>query len=133
MARSDLLRTLVQAGVQGDRSLFRRAVDAIIAEERAKQHHIVADQLEDTVRRENFGPTGGNLNGSVQSLLYEAVPQRTLASLVLSEAVRTACIEVVEEHVRAELLRAHSVEPRHRLEPRRWQHHSGRKPDAGFR
>ncbi len=36
MARSDLLLSLVKAGIQGDRSLFRRTVDAIIAEERAK-------------------------------------------------------------------------------------------------
>ena len=46
MARSDLLINLVKAGVTGDTGTFRRTLDAIVAEERAKQHNVVADQLE---------------------------------------------------------------------------------------
>lgn len=42
-------------------------------------------------------------------------PQRSLASLVLPQKVRIACDELIEEHQRIELLRAHGLEPRHRV------------------
>jgi hypothetical protein len=45
MARTDLLINLVKAGVSGDTGTFRHTVDAIVAEERAKQHNVAADQL----------------------------------------------------------------------------------------
>ena len=45
MPRSDLLISLVRAGRRGDRSLLQKAVEAIAAEERAKKHHVLADQL----------------------------------------------------------------------------------------
>jgi len=38
MARSDLLIALVKAGATGDKKGLRNATEAIIAEERAKQH-----------------------------------------------------------------------------------------------
>src|SRR5579872_7362021 len=45
MPRSDLLLSLVRAGRRGDRSLLRKTVEAIAAEERAKRHNVLADQL----------------------------------------------------------------------------------------
>jgi len=45
MARSDLLIALVKAGSAGDKRGVRSAAEAIIAEERAKQHNILADRL----------------------------------------------------------------------------------------
>ena len=47
MARSDLLLSLVKSGVSGNQSLFRRTVEAIVAEERAKNHGVLADRLEE--------------------------------------------------------------------------------------
>lgn len=117
MARSDLLLNLVKAGVQGDRSLFQRTVDAIIAEERSKQHNVLADQLEETVRKNGkaMAPSPLSTNGSYHSLLHEIQPQRTLDGLVLSRLVRKVCDELIEEQMRADLLRSHSIEPRHRV------------------
>ena len=117
MARSDLLLGLVKAGIQGDRSLIHRTVYAIIAEERGKQHHVLADQLEDTLRKNRKTPTSQPIlsNGTHQALLHETVPQRSMSDLGLPAAIRQACQEVVEEQHRADLLRAHSVEPRHRV------------------
>lgn len=43
--RADLLLELVRAGAHGEQPLFRKALKALIAEERAKQHHILADRL----------------------------------------------------------------------------------------
>ncbi len=45
MARSDLLVSLVRASAMGDSKELTTTVEAIIAEERAKQHHILADRL----------------------------------------------------------------------------------------
>lgn len=117
MARSDLLLSLVKAGVQSDRGLFRRTVDAIIAEERAKQHHVLAEQLDETIKKN--GPTPSlqqsPVNGSHQALLHEINPQRRLADLILQAPVRNACLELIEEQQRADLLRAHGLEPRNRM------------------
>lgn len=117
MPRSDLLLSLVKAGMQSDRSLFRRTVDAIIAEERAKQHHVLAEQLDEAVRKNGgfLSPQPLAINGSHQTLLHEINPQRSLADLVLQAPVREACLEVIEEQQRAYLLRSHGLEPRNRI------------------
>ncbi len=44
MARSDLLVSLVRAGTAGDERGFRTAAEAIIAEERAKRHDVLAER-----------------------------------------------------------------------------------------
>lgn len=46
MARADLLIRLVQAGIQNDKTSFKKVVSAIIADERSKQHKVLADRLE---------------------------------------------------------------------------------------
>lgn len=45
MARADLLIDIVRAGAEGNKELFRRALEALITEERSKQHHVLADRL----------------------------------------------------------------------------------------
>jgi SpoVK/Ycf46/Vps4 family AAA+-type ATPase len=47
--------------------------------------------------------------------LSEIVPRRKVADLVLSMETRAAIAELVEEQTRADVLRAHGVEPRHRV------------------
>jgi len=118
MARSDLLLNLVKAGSKGDRALFRKALEALIAEERAKQHHILADRLATYLNQQqnaNSGPASAFRNGSLTELFYEIIPNRHLSDLILPEVVTKACRELVEEQNRADILRAHNLEPRHRL------------------
>src|SRR3546814_16795548 len=43
MARGDLLINLVRASVAGDKNAVRSAVETIIAEEKNKQHTVLAD------------------------------------------------------------------------------------------
>lgn len=117
MARSDLLVDLVDAEKRGDKQRFRVLVEAIIAEERANQHHLVADRLSELIT------TSGSADllardasaGRVADLLHEIVPQRRLSSLQLKPAVASAIGEVVEEHQRSDLLRSHNLEPRNRI------------------
>src|SRR5688572_2596224 len=102
MARSDLLISLVKAGRQTADPRFRSTVEAIIAEERSKQHTALADQLTAALANgaqaqapQGLGPT------VVGDLLYELAPERTLDSLVLPRLVRQELGRVLEEHQRA--------------------------------
>ena len=50
MARSDLLINLVRASVSGDRNAVRAVVETIIAEEKGKQHMVLADRGQSLVK-----------------------------------------------------------------------------------
>ena len=117
MARSDLLINLVKASSQGDQAAFRRTLEAIIAEERTKQHNILADRLAHFLN--DNGSLKSRVNGvpnqQVANLLYEITPQRVLKDLILPDIVLEACRELIEEHQRKELLRSYNLEPRHRV------------------
>ncbi len=118
MARADLLLDLVRAGARGEQALFRKALEALIAEERAKQHHILADRLTAHLHQNettNSVPAPARRNGSIAELFYEIAPRRQLKDLIFPEVVTTACMELIEEQNRADLLRAHNLEPRHRV------------------
>jgi len=118
MARGDLLLALVQSGAGGDDLAFRRAAEALIAEENAKKHGVLASQLADALtRRRNPGSSVSPLSRPQESvgLFYESEPTRRMADLVLPAAVRQAATDVIEEHHRRDLLRSHGVEPRHRI------------------
>lgn len=121
MARSDLLINLVRAGASGDAGTFHRTVDAIVAEERAKQHNVVADQLERVIRTTHSNgasPISRQVSEGGQrtrDFVAEVVPRRKLDDLILPETTRLAAEELIEEQQRADLLRSHSLEPRHRI------------------
>ncbi len=119
MARADLLLDIVRAGAQGDQMLFRKSLEALVAEERAKQHHILADRLASHLQPNGGGfhpqPLPGRRNGQAPDLFFEVDPRRRLTDLILPQVVVGACTELVEEHRRADLLRAHNLEPRHRV------------------
>lgn len=52
MARSDLLVSLVRAGASGNRKAMVSTVEAIIAEERAKQHNVLAERLTRALKKQ---------------------------------------------------------------------------------
>ena len=64
MARADLLCELIKAGLRKDDTTFRRATQAICAEERTKQHEILANKIEQLLREnpEQTIPTLRNTN-----------------------------------------------------------------------
>jgi len=113
MARSDLLLDLVRAGSAGDQPRFKRVVEAIVAEERAKQHHVLAERLSRHLIEQPVRPTP--IKGTGINSAHEVLPQRRLAELLLPKEVARTALEVVEEHHRVELLRSHGLEPRHRV------------------
>lgn len=115
MARSDLLIDLVRAGASGNQPLFRRAVEALIVEERAKQHHVLADRLAIHLKDDGASVVPLSSARQVETLVDERMPQRRLDDLVLPEVARGAAVELLEEHRRSDLLRSHNLEPRHRV------------------
>ena len=117
MARSDLLIALVKAGRQSPDPRFRNTVAAIIADERSKQHTILADQLSAALVNgvQSSPPQPAASSAVVGDLLYEVAPERGLDDLILPRLVRAEVGGLVEEHFRAELLRSYGMAPRHRL------------------
>ena len=118
MARSDLLISLVKAGTTGDRRGFQTAAEAIIAEERAKRHDVLADRLAKAIQSNGNGSPNPNVvprdaSHRGREFVSEITPRRRLDDLVLPEITRTAARQLVEEQHRASLLRSHSLEPKH--------------------
>ncbi|MDR3567884.1 MAG: ATP-binding protein [Syntrophobacteraceae bacterium] len=120
MARSDLLIALVKAGSAGDKRGVRAAAEAIIAEEHAKQHKVLAERLTKAIQTNGQGTTHAAIPASDQSgrardFIAEIMPCRRLEDLVLSDDCRQNITELIEEQQRASLLRSHSLDPRHRV------------------
>jgi len=119
MARSDLLTDLVRLGMAGDKAKFEKVVEAIIAEERAKKHTVLANKLEELFRSvpAERPISNGNavLDHRVTNLLHEVMPERTFEDLILPKEVLAISQEVVQEYHRADLLRSYNLEPRNRL------------------
>ena len=115
MARSDLLLNLVRAGSVGDQVGFRRTVEAMIAEERERQHHVVADRLAEYLSPKTSDELRAPASGAPVGSYDELRPERVFEDLVLPDAVARACHELVQEQQRADLLRSHALEPRNRV------------------
>jgi hypothetical protein len=122
MARSDLLVSLIKAGTAGDRRSFRAVAEAVIAEERAKHHNVLADQLTTLIQSHgtngSSAPAIGPANDAPvrsRDFISEVTPHRRIEDLILPDAVRHAVDELIEEQRRSDVLRAHGLEPRHRV------------------
>lgn len=116
MANADLLIGLVKAGTTGDNPAFRRLVESLIADERAKKHVLLADRLTALLRNGSSPSTqprfGDNAAGQ---FLLELTPQRALDTLVLAPETEALCRELVAEQHRSDLLKTYGISPRHRL------------------
>ncbi|MES2770231.1 MAG: ATP-binding protein [Bdellovibrionota bacterium] len=121
MARSDLLLNLIRSKTRGDERLFQQTVEAIIAEERSKQHHTLANQLIAEMKVPSAKPRetkdiGFITNSSrLQSLIFETIPQKSLDKMVLNQNIHSACVELIEEQIRSDLLKSYNIEPRNRI------------------
>ncbi len=120
MARSDLLINLVKASVSGDQQTVKRTVEAMVAEERAKQHTVLAERLEHAMISNGNG--AGKLlrpnpdsSQRARDFISETIPRRRLEDLELPETTALGTRQLIEEQQRASLLRSHSLEPRHRV------------------
>jgi len=116
MARSDLLVALVKAGSSGDKRGVRSAAEAIIAEERAKQHNLLANRLSHATQVNGNGHHPSAVleqTGRGREFIAEITPRRRLEDLILGEECNQSVKELIEEQQRASLLRSHGLDPRH--------------------
>lgn len=124
MARADLLVKLVKAGGEGNKDFFSKIVESLIAEEKGKQHYILANQLEKELKilskKENSTIT--NLSNlfvthpeNLDSYLLSIDPKKSFNDIILDEKVRAQIDEFISEHHRKELLHSFNLEPRNRI------------------
>lgn len=124
MATGKLLRQLIKSGLEGNLEAFRAASEEVIREERAKQHHLLANDLERLLygRPKDLADSPGrpfekppvdrerNL-----PLLDLREPVRRLEDVVLSDETRSALDEVLTEHHHQERLASYGLRPADRL------------------
>ncbi len=117
MARSDLLLSIVRAGATGDRTALRSSVEAVVAEERGKNHHILADRLQRALNAVAVTPptSAQPSSQSGKDTILETTPRQRLEDLILPLPVTQQVRQLVEEQHRADLLRSYGVQPRHRI------------------
>ncbi len=119
MAKSDLILSLVRAGATGDKTMLRSTVEAMMADERAKSHHILADRLQRALQGVSITPPSLTSAQPVQAngrdSILEQTPRVRLDDLVLTLPARNEGMQLIEEHVRADVLRANGYEPRHKV------------------
>lgn len=122
MSRAELVIQLAEAGAQNDHEKLERTVSALVAEARAKQHHTLADRLSKAlggvplpVRPTPRAVGGTFLPDKVRDLLIERPARRSVDDLVLPSDVESQIRDLIEEQHEADILRANSLDPRHRV------------------
>jgi hypothetical protein len=120
MARADLLCDIIKYGLNNDGINFRRAAEAICAEERANQHGVLAKKIEEMLSISNKTPSkntflNSSRTGNGDNIVYERIPEKKLSELCLPKSVIDNCHDLFEEHMRADLLRSHGIEPRNKV------------------
>lgn len=117
MARADILLSIVKSAIGNDNLSLRKAVEALAADERSKNHRILADRLIDllSIQGNQANKTTPFIQNGTRDLVYEINPEKRFSDLVLEQDVLEICREVVEEQHRAEVLGSYGLEPRHRV------------------
>lgn len=124
MARADLLCELIKAGLIKDDVSFRKAAEAICAEERSKQHEILANKISELLNNKQYQNNSNSrntpqiINSSnliINHLFHEKVPTKRLDQLLLPENVYNSCRDLIEEQTRTDLLRSYGLEPRNKI------------------
>lgn len=121
MASGKILRQLVKAGAAGDTDAFRQASEAIIREERQRQHHLLANDLEQILYGGSHRPVSTATRGLSERipvdqerglpLLGLRDPTRGLEEVVLAEENRQVVEDILEQHHRADVLRSYGLRP----------------------
>ncbi len=121
MASGKILRQLVKAGATGDTSAFRQASEAILREERQKQHHLLANDLEQILHGGSRRPMSATTRGLSERipvdqerglpLLGFREPARGLEEVVLADENQQIIEDILEQHHRADVLRSHGLRP----------------------
>lgn len=124
MARADLILDLIKNSYNGNKYQFKKVVEALIAEERSKQHTLLADRLQkelDTILHSADTDIQGRNIGSasispvVNNFLQEVPVRKGFDDLILPDTVKKLTEDFFEEHFRSNILRSYGLEPRHKI------------------
>ena len=120
MANGKLLRQLLRSGSDGDVAAFRGIAKDLIAEERQKHHYLLANDLEAILNgrtQSSVPPALRSLTDSVPvdrerniPLCTVREPNRCLQDVVLSPTNLSLVKDILHEHNRDEVLRAHALQ-----------------------
>lgn len=122
MATGKLLRQLIKSGIEGNVEAFRTASEEVIKEERQKQHHLLANDLE----RLLYGRPRESSQPQIRApipvdrernlpLLDIREPVRRIEDVVLGGETQAAVEEVLQEHHHRERLGGYGLRPADRL------------------
>jgi SpoVK/Ycf46/Vps4 family AAA+-type ATPase len=121
VSHANLLCELIQYGLSYDIVNLRKTAEAICADEKAKQHWVLANRIEKILREyfsipvKDLPVATATIRNRPENLVIEKLPERKLNSIQLPMSVVNTCNDLIEEHIRADLLRAHGVEPRNKI------------------
>lgn len=115
MSRSDLILNLVQAGKKKDDVLLNKTVEAIIAEERSKNHHLFANKLQGIINTSSNGFLSKNGHDKLENILYEKMPEKNFHDLIIDEYTKEICTDFIEEQFKSELLKSYNISPKNRI------------------
>ena len=125
MANGKLLRQLIRSGAEGDLDAFRNAAKEVVADERQKQHHLLANDLETILYGRGRTPSSPALRNLVEvipedrergiPLLSLREPVRRIEDVVLSRDNLSLVNEILREHNREEVLKTYGLRPSDRI------------------
>ena len=123
MARADLICELIKYGLINDSVHFRKATEALCAEERSKQHTVFAAKIDELLKNSHKHITKDNVisptiirgGTSEQSLFLEKTPRKRLEHLILPNNIKSICQDLITEQNRSDLLQSYGIEPRNKI------------------
>lgn len=130
MTTGDLIRKMVMSHVTANDTAFHAAVQEYVDEERRKNHHVLAREIEKILWSKERAAPPESLNllrklpGGLDApkdkdrnapLVEVHQPRRTFESLVLRDETKDAIDRVMAENRRADLLRTHGLRPANKL------------------
>lgn len=124
MATAKLLRQLIKTGTEGNPDAFKRVSEQLIQEERAKNHHLLANDLERILYgRRSTGTSPSPLSSDRipkdkernLPLLQIKEAVRRMEDVVLSDENASLLKELLQEYHRAEALHSYGLYPADRL------------------
>src|ERR1700685_3929192 len=123
MPSGRLLRQLIKSGAEGNIEAFRKLSEQVIHEEREKQHHLLATDLERILYsgprnvghlREPSVPLPRDRDTGVP-LLSILQPSRGLDAIVLADDVRDRVDQLLLEHRRSDVLLTYGLRPANKI------------------
>lgn len=130
MTTGDVIRKMVMSHVTANDAAFHAAVQEFVAEERRKNHHVLAEEIEkilwskerasppDSLTLLRRSPSGLDAPKDKErnaALIDIQEARRSLDSLVLRSQTREGIDRILAENRRADLLRTHGLRPANKL------------------